>query len=257
LDLDRFAILQGARLLARANPYFLRKKGITMRSILLLVPAFVLACQVDPTDGLDTQDEGTQTEEELTGTDADTDTDDADTDDVDTDDAVSEQNADLLFIREEEKLARDVYDVLGAQYGNQIFLNIRQSEQSHMDALLPHIDRLGLTDPIVDDSTGAFVNPDLQALYTTLIDQGDADLAAALTVGAVIEDLDIVDIANAIERTDDAALITTYETLMCGSRNHLRSYTTQLSRQGTDYTAHYLSPAELEAILAQGNEQCG
>ena len=223
-----------------------------MRSLLVVVPALLLACQADPADETDIQDDGTQIEDEG----SDTDTDDVDTDDTDTDDVLSEQSADLLFIREEEKLARDVYDVLGAQYGTQIFQNIRKSEQGHMEALLPHILRLGLTDPIVDDSTGAFTNPDLTALYETLIDQGDVDLVAALTVGATIEDLDIVDIANAIVRADDAELITTYERLMCGSRNHLRSYTTQLGRQGADYTAQYLTPAELESILAQSNEQC-
>ncbi len=40
----------------------------------------------------------------------------------------------LLFTREEEKLARDVYAALDG-YGNP-FVNIRGSEQSHMDAVL-------------------------------------------------------------------------------------------------------------------------
>ncbi|MDP2030099.1 MAG: DUF2202 domain-containing protein [Thiobacillus sp.] len=43
---------------------------------------------------------------------------------------------DLLFMREEEKLARDVYLTLYETWGLAVFSNIASSEQSHMDALL-------------------------------------------------------------------------------------------------------------------------
>jgi hypothetical protein len=41
----------------------------------------------------------------------------------------------LLYMREEEKLARDVYLTLGAHWSLPIFQNIGQSEQAHMDAV--------------------------------------------------------------------------------------------------------------------------
>ena len=44
--------------------------------------------------------------------------------------------ASLAFMREEEKLARDVYTNLYAKWGVSIFNNISKSEQTHMDAVL-------------------------------------------------------------------------------------------------------------------------
>ena len=41
----------------------------------------------------------------------------------------------LVFMREEEKLARDVYQLLYAQWGQKVFSNIAVSEQQHMDAV--------------------------------------------------------------------------------------------------------------------------
>ena len=41
----------------------------------------------------------------------------------------------LMYMREEEKLARDVYATLYEKWGTRIFNNIRVSEQRHMDAV--------------------------------------------------------------------------------------------------------------------------
>jgi len=53
----------------------------------------------------------------------------------------------LTYIREEEKLARDVYLYLYDMWGSSIFDNISVSEQAHMDAIKTLIDRYGLDDP--------------------------------------------------------------------------------------------------------------
>lgn len=39
----------------------------------------------------------------------------------------------ILYMREEEKLARDVYEFLYAKWNVNTFGNIRRSEQTHMD----------------------------------------------------------------------------------------------------------------------------
>ncbi len=164
----------------------------------------------------------------------------------------------LLFMREEEKLARDVYAHLDAVWGSpQVFANISDSEQSHMDELLAHIERLGLTDPVVDDSRGAFQDAELADLYDELTALGETSVADALLVGALIEDLDIVDLQRASEGTEDAAVAESYALLACGSRNHMRAFAKQLGREGLHYTPQYLSTAELDAILASDSERCG
>ena len=48
---------------------------------------------------------------------------------------------DLRFMREEEKLARETYLVLGEEWGLAIFSNIAESEHKHMAALEQLIDK--------------------------------------------------------------------------------------------------------------------
>ena len=46
-----------------------------------------------------------------------------------------QEKEDLLFIREDEKLARDIYNIMFAKWGTPIFDRIAISEQRHMDAV--------------------------------------------------------------------------------------------------------------------------
>lgn len=47
---------------------------------------------------------------------------------------------------------------------------------------------------MADDVPGVFVNPSLQALHDDFVRRGSLSLVDALTLGAKIEDLDIVDL---------------------------------------------------------------
>lgn len=140
----------------------------------------------------------------------------------------------LLFMREEEKLARDVYDEFFVDYGNLIFDNISDSEQNHMDAIKKLLDKYGLEDPILEP--GLFADPELQHLYDFLMEFA-TNGTKALIVGAMIEETDIVDIQHAIEDTgpEHEDISGTYESLMCGSRNHLRSFIRQLEAISVTY----------------------
>ena len=140
------------------------------------------------------------------------------------------EQADLLFMREEEKLARDVYITLFEAWDAPVFLNISGSEQRHMDAVETLLTRYGLQDPVASEGpegVGLFVDGDLAALYEELLAAGAGPgslLVDALHVGALIEEVDIEDLARAIERTDKPDIKRTYENLLCGSRNHLRAF---------------------------------
>lgn len=167
------------------------------------------------------------------------------------------EQEDLQFMREEEKLARDVYLYAYEQYNLNIFQNIAQSEGRHMDATLQLIEKYGLTDPVVNDHMGTFANPDLSALYTTLTAQVDESLEAALLVGATIEDLDIRDLNVAISHTDKADIIEVYSMLNCGSKNHIRAYVSQLENRGGQYIPQYISVESYNEILGGAHEHCG
>jgi hypothetical protein len=166
-----------------------------------------------------------------------------------------QEQSDLLVLREEEKLARDVYLQLYSVTGQSIFTNIASAEQTHTDAVLALIQRYGLNDPVSNDSVGLFQNPTLQQLYTTLVMQGSATLVDALIVGATIEDLDIHDIQVMKSHTTSADLLMVYDSLEKGSRNHLRSFVSQLQALGIDYTPQYISEADYNAIISSDTER--
>ncbi|MBT33962.1 MAG: hypothetical protein CMO01_30230, partial [Thalassobius sp.] len=117
-----------------------------------------------------------------------------DNEEVEIDVLSNQEISDLLFLREEEKLARDVYMYSFNKYSQSIFTNISNSEQSHMNSVLSLLDKYGLTDPVTNNEAGVFANEELQELYNQLTDLSDTSLSKALEVGANIEDLDIKDI---------------------------------------------------------------
>ena len=161
----------------------------------------------------------------------------------------------LILMREEEKLARDVYQYLYKEWGMVIFQNISTSEQRHMDAVRILLDKYGLTDPAANNAPGIFTSQELQDLYDALIVIGSESQVAALEVGATIEDLDIYDLLKLLNETDNEDIKTAYQNLLKGSRNHLRSFIYQLSLNGVEYEAQYLSDEEMEAIILTPHER--
>jgi len=155
----------------------------------------------------------------------------------------------LLWMREEEKVARDVYLTLYETWKQDVFSNIADSEQEHMDAVLKKIELFDLVDPVIP-GIGEFSVSALQSLYDNLVYDGKQAYVDALIVGATIEDMDILDLMKAIEETNNLSLKTTYESLLEGSKNHLRAFVGALRDQGEDYEPQYISQELFDAILA-------
>ncbi len=154
----------------------------------------------------------------------------------------------IIWMREEEKLAKDVYTTLGKVWGLNIFTNISTAEQSHSDSVKTLIDRYGLIDPITDETIGVFKNETFSKLYQELVKQGSISLVEALKVGALIEELDIKDLQERTTTTSDINLV--FQNLERGSRNHLRAFTRQLSQQGETYVPIYISQSEFDEIIS-------
>ena len=163
---------------------------------------------------------------------------------------------DLKFLREEEKLARDVYLFSYEKYQISIFSSIYQSEQTHMNSVLTLLNKYGIPDPASSDR-GVFENNDLQVLYNSLTAQSAISSIEALKVGAKIEDLDINDIDHFINNTTKLDLLAVYDNLTCGSKNHIRNYTGQLTINGVTYIPNYISVAYYNLILSEPNVKCG
>jgi len=162
---------------------------------------------------------------------------------------------DMAFMREEEKLARDVYLTLHNTWGLNIFSNIADSEQTHTTKVKELLEKYQLPDPVVDDSIGVFVNQDLANLYEAMITRGSVSALEALYVGGAIEETDMIDLQNAIERTDRDDIRQVYENLLAGSRNHLRAYVGQIENQGIVYEAQFLSQEDVDEIVDSPTER--
>ncbi len=157
----------------------------------------------------------------------------------------------IQFMREEEKLARDVYQTLYEQFPLRPFLNISKSEQAHMDAVLYLIETYGLEDPVGDNPQGVFVNEELQELYDALTEQGSESREEALKVGALIEEVDITDLETALEETArNEDVVRVFTNLCHASERHLKAFVRVLDRYGVDYAPVHLDQEYFDHIMA-------
>lgn len=163
------------------------------------------------------------------------------------------ETAALLFMLEEEKLAHDVYVTLYDQWNLPLFQNIAASELTHMESIKTLLDRYSLAVP-VSDQIGEYNDPSLQELYTVLVEQGSQSLEEALKVGAIIEELDIMDLQEYLKQIQQADIQQVFQNLLNGSGNHLRSFVDQYqARTGEMYQPQYLSQSAYQEILSTTN----
>ncbi len=176
------------------------------------------------------------------------------TNDNNGDELTVEELTGLLHMLEEEKLARDVYIYLEYKWNLNQFRNIKNSESTHMNAIASLLDKYGVRYTIL--SEGEFVSSALQSLYNELTVLGGQSSADALQVGATIEDLDIVDLKEYIQATDKVDIIEVYESLECGSRNHLRAFVRGITNSGDEYIPQFMTTEEYNSILSGSHEYC-
>lgn len=138
-----------------------------------------------------------------------------------------EQKEGLIFMYQEEKVARDVYTKMYEKWGTKVFLNISKSEQTHMDSVRAILEKYDLEVPVASDTIGIFELAELQNLYNTLITMGNVSSNEAMKVGVLVEETDIADL---IERMNDAPedIRVVYQSLLNGSYNHLNAFSKQV-----------------------------
>ncbi|MDG6777955.1 DUF2202 domain-containing protein [Thiomicrorhabdus sp. zzn3] len=159
------------------------------------------------------------------------------------------ESTSLKFMREEEKLARDVYLTLYERWGVPIFANIAESEQQHTNTIAALLAKYGIEDPVKDDSVGAFTDPAFSELFTALVNLGSQSYEAALMVGTEIEELDIADLNEQINVINKQDIVNAYNNLLKGSRNHLRSFYSLVVEGGFEYTPKHITQEEFDAIV--------
>ena len=165
------------------------------------------------------------------------------------------EEAGLVFMREEEKLAHDVYVALGNIWQHNTFENISISELTHTEAVLLLLERYAIPDPVGANPMGVFTDASLQGLYDVLAARGSASLIDALMVGAEVEEIDLIDIEDWLavaSENDDIVMV--YENLLKGSRNHLRAFVRALDQQNVIYQPQHLSQADYDDIINSPTE---
>jgi hypothetical protein len=162
---------------------------------------------------------------------------------------------DILFLKEEEKLARDVYATLAERWQLPIFANIAGAEQNHMNLVSLLFETYDLEDPITDDAIGAFTDPVLSDLFDSLVTAGSTSFVDALVVGATIEDMDLADLDAMTQGTANQHLRLIAFNLAKGTRNHLRAFVRALGAQQVTYVPQYLDQETFDQVIESTRER--
>ena len=193
--------------------------------------------------------------------------------------------AHLIFMRSEEKLARDVYLTLAEIFPKQrVFLSIATTaEQTHTDKMLDMLIKFRIEDP--EPSTapdalppqnqiGVFENYYFAEYFTGkfvyLVEKAEKSELEALFVGALIEELDMSDInycnaafyvyypnplpeypnCGGLSATAIRSLKNSLYSLLAGSESHLCAFISQIGPLDDQcYTAQYLLQQEVWDII--------
>ena len=140
----------------------------------------------------------------------------------------------LTYLREEERLARDVYTALYKLYPDATaFSRIANAEQRHFDSMGLMLSRYGLADPSSGLSAGTYANDTLTKLSAQLMTQAKVSVTEAYKVGVAIEQTDIADLQGILARDSEADAQRVFTHLLAASQHHLDAFTNAVN-DGTD-----------------------
>jgi hypothetical protein len=134
------------------------------------------------------------------------------------------QKAQLKYLVEEEKLARDVYTYLAEKVTTRKFSNIARSEQTHMNYLGTVLTKYKIWNPTTNRKAGVFFNQEIQGLYNTLTAEGAVGLVEAYGVGVKVEEVDIASLEELLLKAMPVDVKATLELLLAASYNHLEAF---------------------------------
>lgn len=154
----------------------------------------------------------------------------------------------LLEMKEEEKLAHDVYVAMYDKWGSMIFSNISFAEEKHLNAIIRLLEYYGLTYVQVGEP-GVFTIEKFQTLYNELIAAGSVSVEEAFKTGVLIEEMDIKDLTEALEVVTNDNIVIVFENLLKASCNHLRAFNRELTKLGITYVPVYISQEDFDQFI--------
>ena len=162
--------------------------------------------------------------------------------------------ASLLKMKEEEKLARDVYSILYQKWGSQIFSNISTAESNHLNAIILLLTNYGAVETSIGEA-GIFADSEVQKLYDELVAKAILSIGEAYKTGALIEEMDIKDLTESLSSTSNENVIMVFDNLLKGSSNHLRAFNRQLTTLGVVYSPVFINQADYDLIVNAAMEK--
>lgn len=134
------------------------------------------------------------------------------------------QEATLIAMAEEEKLARDLYAAFAEMHSAPTFSRIADAEARHLEVVRLLLDRYGLADPTAELPAGAFATKEVQASYDAQLAKGSASLVAAYGVGRAVETADIAELDSALAGITAPDVQQVYTRLLGASQHHLEAF---------------------------------
>lgn len=132
------------------------------------------------------------------------------------------QRQDMRDQWEQEKLARDVYEVFAQRYGARVFVRLSTAEQRHMDALEALLKKYGEALPSARDAKGVYSKDELTGRYNEALQDGSASLGSAARVGLALEEGDTQALQAAADRAQPDAH-SVFEHLLMANAQHERA----------------------------------
>lgn len=159
----------------------------------------------------------------------------------------------IYAVREDEKLARDLYYAFFNTYKLKAFENISKAEENHMKATERLLEYYGIEYPAAGER-GKFANSVRQAQYDSLLQKGSTALEA-FKVMAQYEEYNIVQYKKDLAGIVNPNVKIVIENLEKGSENHFKATIRQITALGGTYTAQLMTQEEYRAIIAIGFEK--
>jgi len=136
---------------------------------------------------------------------------------------------DLIYLVKLEKMAYEVYTTLGQTYSTMPILgNISEAEYRHWKVLQNLFVKYSETDPTkdgeVDLGIGLYNDDDMSDAYDEAITYGGVSLLQAMETGAIIEQLELDSLNNALGRTVLPDLTTIYNNFINADGAHLTAF---------------------------------
>jgi len=159
----------------------------------------------------------------------------------------------VYAVREDEKVARDLYTLFFEKYSLKVFSTIAKSESNHMRAVEILLDYYEIDFPI-PGAYGVFEDSARQTIYDSLVIKGSTALEG-FRVMAQMEEECVISYRNVLADITNSNIKIVIENLGKASENHFKAAIRQVTALGGTYSPKYMTQEEYNAIIAKGFEQ--